>query len=297
MDRPYFISAIGTPVTEEELLHEEGLRMELEDQWNHGIDGVLVAGTMGAMPLLRDQTYQALIRRAVEFSAGRGEVLVGAGDAGTARSLDRIEYINQFDVDGIAVISPFFWKFTQGELVEHYTRLADAAKSPLYLYHLPVVTGTDITMETFLELAKHPNIRGAKMSCDMDFARQVMDRVGGDFRFIVASPNLIDVLLRSGIYEHLDGMWSILPGWTVALGECVVKGDYQGAAEYQRRITEVRNLLRDYGASSYTTMMNARGLPGIYMPLPRTPLSEARKRELLETPVIRQMIEEDPAKI
>lgn len=297
MNKPYFISAVGTPLTEEEQLLETGLEMELADHWNHGIDGILVAGTMGAMQLLTDRTYRSLIERAVHYSAGRGEVLIGAGDAGFTRSKERIEYINQFKVDGIAVLAPYFWKFPQDVLVDYYRGLADVAKSPLYLYDLPTVTGTKISMETFLELSKHPNIRGAKLSCDVDFVRQLIDRVDDSFRIIVASPNLVDVLLKHGISEHLDGMWSIVPGWTVALGQSVMKGDYEAAARYQRLITEARELIAQYSYSAYTVMMNARGLPGKYAPRPFIPLNKEKKEQLLQTPVMRKLIEEDPAKL
>ena len=77
----HFITAIGTPVDQQEQLHEEGLEKHLVDQWSSGIHGILVAGTMGMMQLLRDQTYQQLVRRAVKMSKGKGEILVGAGDA------------------------------------------------------------------------------------------------------------------------------------------------------------------------------------------------------------------------
>jgi len=109
MSQSYFITAIGSPLTADEQLHKEGLEIQLADQWNHGIDGILVAGTMGAMQLLTNETYRRLIERAVSLSAGRGEILVGAGDAGFTRSKNRIEYINQFKVDGIAVLTPYFW--------------------------------------------------------------------------------------------------------------------------------------------------------------------------------------------
>ena len=56
MKKAYFITAIGTPLTEDECLHEEGLEIQLADQWNHGINGILVAGTMGAMQLLTNDT-------------------------------------------------------------------------------------------------------------------------------------------------------------------------------------------------------------------------------------------------
>ena len=92
MDKPYFITAIGTPLTEDEQLHEEGLKLQLQDQWNHGIDGILVAGSMGAMQLLTDRTYKKLIEKSVELASGHGEIMVGAGDTSFARTKDRTEF-------------------------------------------------------------------------------------------------------------------------------------------------------------------------------------------------------------
>ncbi|HWB54270.1 MAG TPA: dihydrodipicolinate synthase family protein, partial [Tepidisphaeraceae bacterium] len=91
----HFITAIGTPLDRNENLHEEGLEQHLADQWGSGIQGILIAGTMGMMQLLRDQTYQQLVKRAVQLSKGKGEILVGAGDAGLARTLDRVRFLNQ----------------------------------------------------------------------------------------------------------------------------------------------------------------------------------------------------------
>ncbi len=295
MSQAKFITAIGTPLTENDELHEEGLKIELADQWNHGISGVLVAGTMGTMQLLTDETYRRLIERAVEFSAGRGEVLIGAGDASFARTRDRILFINQFKVEGVAVLTPFFSKFSQAELVNYYRMLADECRAPLYLYDLPVVTGLKIAKETTVELSKHPNIRGIKCSEDFSDTRQTIDAVPEDFRVIVAQPHLLDVLIRHGIWEHLDGVWAIMPKWTVAVGQCAAKGDWAGAAEYQRRIIAVRNLLFKYGFGSFSNMMNARGIPGYFAPRPFARLDEAKAKELLNEPIMQKLIQEDPA--
>jgi len=152
-------------------------------------------------------------------------------------------------------------------------------------------------MQTFLQLSEHPNIHGAKLSCDVDFIRQLYDRIGDKFRIITASPNLVDVCLKYGLTEHLDGVWAIMPGWTVALGECAARGDWEGAAKYQRQITEVRNLLLKYGFAAFAEMMNARGIPGDFVPRPSSRLSESQKETLLNEPIMKKLIEEDPAQV
>jgi len=291
-----FITALGTPLTEDECLHEEGLERQLADQWAHGFEGVLVAGTMGAMQLLTDETYRRLVGASVSLSQGRGEVLIGAGDAGFSRSRDRIRFINDYAVDGVAVLAPFFWSFSQANLIPYYQGLADESKAPLYLYDLPQVTGTKLEMDTILTLAKHPNIKGIKVSCDFSFTRQMMDRLDDPgFRVIVAQPDLVDVLLRSGVREHLDGMWAICPGWTLALRTAASRDDWDEAARRQQAISHIRGCLARFGFSVFTELMNARGIPGRFTPRPHATLSADQRAQLFDDPTVAALVHEDPA--
>ena len=295
MFKPSYITAIGTPLTEDEQLHINGLEVHLEDQRCHGIKGILVAGSMGAMQLLTDETYKSLITRCVDLWDKNDEILVGAGDTGFSRTRNRIEFINQFKIDGIAVLTPYFWKFSQKELVEYYSDLADISKGPLYLYDLPQVTGTKISMETILKLAKHPNIKGAKLSGDTTFTIPLIETVGDSFRVIVAKPDLIDILMHHGFSTHLDGMGSITPKWVVQIGQCAEKGDWAGAAENRRNMIEARNLLHKYGGGVFSVLMNARGIPGRFMPRPTTILDEAKKEEVFAEHIVQKLIQDDPA--
>lgn len=292
-----FTTAIGTPLTEDEQLNEEGLSMHLTDQDNHGICNILVAGSMGAMQLLTDETYQQLIKSSIELWSGKGEILVGAGDAGFARSRDRILFLNNYKIDGIAVLAPYFWKFGQKELVDYYSQLADVSKAPLYLYDLPQVTGTKIAIDTFLQLAKHPNVVGAKVSGDFAFSRQLIDSVDENFRIIVAQPNITDMLLKHGVSDQLEGIWAITPGWLAGLVKAAEKGDFKVAAQYQQKITAVRNLLAKYGFAAFTNMMNARDIQGYFTPLPFARLTEEQNKQLLNEPIVKQLIKEDSVKI
>lgn len=298
MQKAYFITAIGTPRTEDEDLHEEGLKAQLADQWNSGADGILVAGGMGTMQLLADQTYRKLIERSVDLSRGRGEIMVGAGDAGFARSRDRILFLNQFKLDGVAILTPYFCKFSQAELIEYFSSLADISKAPLYLYDLPAVTGTRLSVEIVLELAKRPNIAGIKCSRELSFARTIIDALGDSFRVIVADAYMVDVLLRHGIYCHLDGMWAMAPAWTFNIGRCAAQGDWAGAAANQRKLIELKNVaILEYGFGAFTEVMNARGIPGCFAPRPFAKLDDTQRERLLNEPVVQRLLKEDPAKL
>ena len=292
---PYFISAICTPLTADDRLHEEGLATHLEHQWAYGINGVLVAGTMGLLQLLQDEVYQQLCRRTVEVSKRRGEIMIGAGDASLARTLGRVEFLNTLaGVDGVVVLTPYFIQFSQPELIDYYTAIADASKAPVYLYDLPQRTRSKIEISTVQALIRHPNIRGIKCSDEIVSTRQLIETLGGKTRLVVAQPLITDLLLKFGIQEHLDGMFALAPGWTVALGKAAAEGNWEQAASYQQKIMMFATVLRDYGVfPAATALLNALGIPGRLGPRPFRMLSEERQREMLGSDTIRRWIAEN----
>jgi 4-hydroxy-tetrahydrodipicolinate synthase len=292
MQPAYFISAVGTPLDKSEALDSLALGQHLLDQHQNGIQGVLVAGSMGCMQLLSDQTYRDLAHQASAVCQGKLELLIGAGDCSFARTRGRIEFLNTLRVDGVVVLTPYFFQFAQDELLDYFRSLADVSKAPLYLYDLPQVTHSKIELRTAIELAKHPNIAGIKCSDEPGYARQLMDAVGPRFRVIIAQPILIDIFLRAGVSEHVDGMYAIAPHWASAIGRAVAAGEWDTAALFQRRLYELRKLFETYDAyQAMSVMLNRRGIAGYYAPRPYRVMDEQTKAKLLAEPVVRELLD------
>ncbi|HEX7008710.1 MAG TPA: dihydrodipicolinate synthase family protein [Phycisphaeraceae bacterium] len=289
-----FITAIGTPLDEQDHLHEPGLEAHLDDVWQAGMHGILVAGTMGLFQMQLDETYQQLVQRSVELSAGRGQVLVGVGDTSLPRTLARIEWVNRFDVDGVVALTPYFYPFKPAELIDYYRALADASRAPLYLYDLPQLVGWPVPLEVVLEVAKHPNVRGIKCSGPPEYARQIVDQVDRSFRVVIAQPMMVDTFLRGGFTEHLDGVYGLAPRWTLGIAEAVQAGDWELARSRQQRLSELTRLLRSTGVlPAFSALMNARGIPGRFFVKPVRPLGEAERNSFLQQPIVQRLLQED----
>jgi 4-hydroxy-tetrahydrodipicolinate synthase len=287
------IAAVGTPLTSDESLHDEALEAHLDDQWRHGMTGCLIGGTMGALQLLTEQTYRELVMHGARLAARRGEVLVGVGDAGFARTRDRIRFTNTQRVDGVVVLSPYLFKFSPSEVEDYFLALADASTRPLYLYDLPGLTGVKLSMETVLKLAAHPNIHGIKCSGDFGWTRQLIDCAPAGFRVIVAQADLIDVLLRHGVHEHLDGVFALAPHWVQRITRAAGAGDWAEAAHAQGRLSCLLRTLKQYGVfATFTALLNQRGIPGNYAPAPYQLLDAEHLDALLAEPIIREFLGE-----
>ncbi|MCC7087218.1 MAG: dihydrodipicolinate synthase family protein [Pirellulales bacterium] len=288
------ISAICTPLRDGQSLDDASLEAHLEDQWSHGIGGLLVAGTMGLMQLQTDRVYRDLVEQSVRLSRRRGEIMVGVGDTCFSRTRDRIQMVEQFDIDGVVVLSPYLIKFSQEELLDYFRTLADISSKPLYLYDLPALTGTKLALSTVEALAKHPNVGGIKCSGLWEETRQLIDVVGDRFRVIPAQPHLVDQLARVGVRENLDGIFSIAPHWSIGIVRAAECGDWARAAGLQQKLSQLLRLLREqytiFGGCE--VILAAKGMPCQLAPAPLRRLTAQEKERLLSESLIQELIQE-----
>lgn len=286
------ISAICTTLNDDGSLHVDGLAAHLEDQWRHGMAGVLIGGTMGIMQLLPDTTYRDLVRHGAQLARGRGEVLVGAGDTSLARTLERVRYVEQFDVDGIVVLSPYFLTLGQAELIDYFRQVADLSSKPIYLYDLPGTTKTKLTLDTVLELSKHPNIRGIKCSGEWSETWRLIHRVGAAFRVVPAQPQIVDLLVRCGVPYNLDGIFALVPDLAAGIVEAAEQGDHAVAAVRQEKLSGLLQLLRNKYAlfPACSAILNARGVPGNVFVAPTRPLTPEQREQFLREPLTGELL-------
>src|SRR5690606_37148529 len=121
------------------------------------------------------------------------------------------------EADGVVVLTPYFYKYSRQDLLDYFRAVADRSKKPVFVYYLPVLTGVQLDLAFVAELARHPNIRGIKCSCDYSWAHQLRTMVPADFRVIVAQPHLVPTMVRAGVTENLDGIFAVTPRLTKRL--------------------------------------------------------------------------------
>lgn len=292
------ITALCTPLQEDEQLHLEGLELHIQDQLRHGIDGLLIGGTMGAMQLLTDSVYLESVQHSIQFNAGQAELLVGVGDTSFVRTRDRIRQVENLEIDGVVIISPFFLKFRQQDLIDYFQALADLSSKPVFLYDLPGTTGTKLAAETVLTLLQHPNIAGIKCSDHIATTRPILDAVPDQKRVIVAQPTLVDMLVRSGVEEHLDGVFGLVPHWMEQLKQAAQAENWDEMTEVQGDLSELLKCLLGCPApvlSAANEILRLRGIPGKIAPAPMPVLTEAQREQFAEASIVQKAIQHRPA--
>ena len=190
LQRDRIWSATPTPMTAEGRIDKASVHRMVAHQADLGVAGIMLAGTCGEGPWLRDQDREVLVRTAVEAARGKLTVALQVTDSSAVRVLDNTDQAAAWGVD-IAVVAapPFFLNATPQRLLSHYTEIARASQLPMGLYDRGTGSPYVVPESLLPELLAEPNLVVVK-----DSAQQVSRRDA----YLAARAERPDLVLFSG---------------------------------------------------------------------------------------------------
>lgn len=241
--------AIVTPFDAKEEVNEAALKRQVDRQAQAG-NGVFCAGTNGEFYALSFAEKVRVAEICVEAAAGRVPVLAHIGEISTHQTFALGKRIEKLGVKAVSAITPSFIACSQGELIAHYRRVADALAKPVYLYNIPARTGNTILPETARVLADHPNIIGIKDSAGSQESLDAflaIARERDDFDVLVGPDSLVLHGLRNGAAGCISGLGNISPVTLNAIYAAHAAGDAAAADKHQDRYSTLRKELYAHG--------------------------------------------------
>lgn len=154
--------AIVTPMFEDGRLDLPSLNALIDFHIDQGTDGIVIVGTTGESPTVDFDEHCLLIKTAVDHVDKRVPVIAGTGANSTKEAIILTQKAKDLGVDACLLVAPYYNKPTQEGLYQHFKAVADAVNIPQILYNVPGRTACDITNDTTIRLAAHPNIVGIK---------------------------------------------------------------------------------------------------------------------------------------
>jgi Dihydrodipicolinate synthetase family len=156
-------------------LDQQSLRRLIRHYARGPIDGLILAATSGEGMTLGTTELEQLVEltRAELTDSGRTmPICLGLSGVSTRKMQDMLDETAAWPIDGYLIAAPYYVRPTQRGLLAHFSALADHAAWPIVLYNIPYRTSVNLTNETLLALAEHPNIVGLK-DCGADRAQSI----------------------------------------------------------------------------------------------------------------------------
>ncbi len=154
--------AIVTPMHEDGRIDLVRFKSLIDFHILEGTDGIVVVGTTGESPTVNFDEHKDLIRKAVEYAAGRVPIVAGTGANSTAEAIELTQSAKAAGATACLSVVPYYNRPTQEGLYRHFRSIAEAVEIPTILYNVPGRTVADLANDTTLRLSQVPNIVGIK---------------------------------------------------------------------------------------------------------------------------------------
>ena len=225
------------------------------------------------------------IEFAVKHTAGRVPVIAGAGSNDTAYAVQLSKEAKQLGADALLHVTPYYNKTSQKGLIAHFTTIADATDLPIILYNVPSRTGVNIKSETYVQLAKHPNIVAAKeASGNISQVAQIKALCGDDLDLYSGNDDQIVPLLSLGAKGVISVLSNVMPKETHDICALFFEGKVKESAALQLKLLDLINhLFMDVNPIPVKAAMNLMGFDVGECRLPLVSMDDAQIGALRES--------------
>lgn len=272
-----------TPFHADETVDLNGLKKHIDFLIGQGVHGIFVLGTTGEFYALDDTEKQAIMATAVSHVNGRMPVYAGTGAESTREVLRLTKMAEREKMTGVSVITPYFIKPTQAELVDHFHAVAKSTSIDVILYNNPATCGgINIEPATVAKLAETNNIIGIKDSSgDLANTLEIIRVTPKSFGVLMGRDTLILDALKSGGRGAIPASSNIAPALCVGIYNSFQAGDLDAAKKFQDQLTPVRMMLSmGTGNGVVKEAMSILGRNAGPNRRPISPLSDEKRQQI-----------------
>ncbi len=275
--------ALVTPFRDNGQIDYAALERLIEHQITGGVDYVVSMGTTGESVTLTKAEKKELLAQTIGFVRNRVGVVLGVGGNNTVEVIEALQSFEMDGVDAILSVSPYYNKPTQEGIYQHYKAIAQVSLRPIILYNVPGRTGSNMTADTTLRLARDfANIIAIKeASANLDQMGRILKHKPADFMLISGDDALTLPIIAMGGVGVISVVGNALPQECSLLVKAALDGDLQTARKEHLRLIEVIDLLFAEGnPGGIKEVLKVLGICGDTMRLPLVNISDATATKL-----------------
>jgi 4-hydroxy-tetrahydrodipicolinate synthase len=237
------VPALVTPFRQDERIDFAAWQNILDVMIAAGVDGLLVCGGQGEFFSLEEEERVVALRFCRQHVAGRVPVY---GNVGAVTTRETVRLARQAQAEGIdyaVVITPYYLRPSEDELVEHYTEVCRAVNIPVLAYNIPERTGVELTTRAIARIAAEcPNFAGLKDSSGKLDQFPELVGLGGErpFSVFIGRDHMILPALKLGAAGAVTACANVAPRLFVDLYRAFRGGRMEEAARLQALVDPLR---------------------------------------------------------
>jgi N-acetylneuraminate lyase len=239
-------AALLTPLTASETLDATGCERLIHALLNEGQAGLYLTGSTGEEFAIDDS-----VRTAVYTLAGRvvrerakGESLIAhVGGVPSRRAYQLARAAADAGCHAIAALPPHGGRYSFEELTAYYAGLAQCTPLPLFVYHIPELTGYDFSREQLSQWLRLPNVLGMKFTSSDLFRMERLIALHPDKALFHGADQLLMHGIGLGAMGAIGSTYNLLGPLAIKICKAVRRSDLAAAVRGQRALNQFIEVL------------------------------------------------------
>jgi 4-hydroxy-tetrahydrodipicolinate synthase len=243
-----------------------------------GVAGIVALGSTGEAAALDADEKQLVIDACSRACASRGApLIVGTGSNNTRATIAATKAVAGIPaVVGALVVVPYYVRPSEAGIVEHFRAVAQASAVPLIAYNVPARTGRGLGSAALLEVARIPNVAGAKQAVgaiDVD-TLEVLAGAPAGFSLLSGDEAFAFPTVCMGAVGAIAAASHLCTARFVAMIECALAGKIDdGRAHSEALLPMIQTGFSEPNPAVFKAVLHAQGR--IASPDVRIPLTNA----------------------
>ena len=139
-------------------------RQNLDAQLDAGIDGIIIAGSLGEASTLSNAEKLELLRFSKQVMNRPVPAILNIAEQSTSCAVQAAREAEENGADGLMLLPPMRYKADARESVEYFKAITSSSSLPVMIYNNPYDYKIEVTLDMFEELANIPSIQAVKES-------------------------------------------------------------------------------------------------------------------------------------
>lgn len=253
------IAPTFTPFNEKSEINLDVIGPYAELLKSKGISAVLINGTTGEGTSLSVQERKKITEKWSEICQNLDMVLmVQISGCSFADVIDLAEHAASLKVDGVLCLPELYFKPRSiSKLVQYLKDISVYCPTiPIYYYHMPSLTQVDLSMESFMDLARKeiPTFAGIK------FSSSELDQAVGCLKHgqvYLGSVKILCGAVALGFKRAIMTLVNIKPEMCLQIVELMEIGKVQEARQLQHQLNDFVDETMKKGNGNWVTTMKA----------------------------------------
>ena len=230
---------IPTPFDDDGAVAHDKLAENIARWSKTSLAGLLVLGSNGEFNYLSDQEKLEVLKTARQAIPKDKLFIAGTACESTRCTLELTEQTAAIGADAAIVLTPSYYtsQMDAQAMRRHYLELAEHSPLPIILYNMPACTGIDLSAETVVELAQHPNIVGIKDSSgNVVKLGDIIRAAPPTFKVLAGSASFLYPALVLGAVGGVMALANIAPEQCYGIYRYAQEGQHEEARQLQLRM-------------------------------------------------------------